>query len=69
MAGLHSTIKAILNGLEAQGARIVPKKSGWQIMCPNGEIITLHATPSDHRALRNARSHVRRAGLRWPLDR
>lgn len=66
---MASTMRTILDGLESQGARIVRKKSGWQVLAPNGEIITLHVTPSDHRALRNARSHVRRAGLDWPLDK
>ena len=69
MAGLGSAVRSIIKGLEGQGARVVKKKAGWQIMCPNGEIVTLHATPSDHRALRNARSHIRRAGLTWPLDK
>lgn len=61
-------IKRILDGLEAQGAKIVETKKGWQIMCPDGSIVGIHKTESDHRALRNTRSRIKRAGLDWPLD-
>jgi hypothetical protein len=69
MARDTKTIKIALAGLEAQGARIVETRSGWQILCPSGDIVTMHATESDHRALSNTRSRIRRAGLNWPLDK
>ena len=69
MATLESTMNRVVAGLQSQGARIVRKKKGWQVRCPNGQLILMHVTPSDHRALLNIRSHVRRCGLRWPLDK
>jgi len=68
MASQSSTIAKIIKGLDAQGARIKETTKGYQIMCPNGDIITMHKTPSDHRAMRNTRARVKRAGLDWPLD-
>lgn len=69
MAGLKSQLREIIKGLEAQGARVKETSDGWQILCPNGDIVTMHRTPSDHRALRNTRSRIKRAGLTWPLDK
>lgn len=69
MASSKSELRTILNGLEEQGCRVVRKTNGWQVLCPSGDIVTLHNTPSDYRALRNARSLIKRAGLRWPLDK
>lgn len=69
MAGQAAATRRILDGLEAQGARIKRTSEGWQVYCPNGEIVTMHVTPSDHRAMRNARSRVKRNGLHWPLDK
>ena len=61
-------IKKIVKGLEQQGARIVRTKKGYQILAPNGDIIGMHLTESDHRAMSNTRGRVRRSGLEWPLD-
>lgn len=69
MARDTKSIKIILEGLEAQGARIKQTRDGYQVMCPSGDIVTMHATESDHRALRNTRSRIKRAGLVWPLDK
>lgn len=66
---MNKTTKLILEGLEAQGARIKPTKKGWQVLCPSGAIVTMHGTESDWRAIRNTRAEVKRAGLRWPLDK
>jgi len=62
-------IRKILTGLEQQGARVKPTRDGWQILCPSGDIVTMHGTESDHRAMRNTRSRIKRAGLQWPLDK
>lgn len=68
MASKNADIRTILNGLEAQGARIVDTKAGYMIMCPSGDKVTMHKTPSDFRAMRNTRARIKRAGLTWPLD-
>lgn len=60
-------IKALIAGLEAQGATIRETSHGWQVLCPEGGLVTLHGTPSDHRAERNLRSELRRRGMKWPL--
>ena len=60
-------VKALIAGLEAQGATIREKTNGWQILCPSGGIVTIHGTPSDRRAEMNLKSEIRRRGLRWPL--
>lgn len=60
--------RLIFDALEAQGARIKPTRDGWQILTPSGDIVTVHATESDHRAMRNTRSRIKRAGLNWPGD-
>lgn len=61
-------IRALLAGLEEQGAVIVRIRDGWQVRCPNGGIITVHGSPSDRRAEMNLRSEVRKRGMRWPFD-
>lgn len=60
--------KIILTHLEKQGAQVVQTTKGWQVYLPDGNIVTMHRTESDHRAERNARSYVLRAGLTWPFD-
>jgi len=53
------------------------KGLGWQaeygkhikLTCPDGSTVTVAATPSDHRALANFVSQVRRAGVTWPPQR
>lgn len=62
------SIKRILDGLAKQGCEIKTTTKGWQILCPDGSIVGVHKTESDHRALRNTRSRIKRAGLIWPLD-
>jgi hypothetical protein len=54
----------LLRAVEAQGGTIKRIKSGYQIFAPNGvDIVTLHGTPSDRRALANAVAELRRAGF------
>jgi hypothetical protein len=69
VASLNSEMKAIVKGLAQQGCVIKDTAKGWMVYCPNGEMVSMHKTPSDHRALRNARSRIKRAGLTWPLDK
>ena len=65
---MKKQIKALLADLERQGATIkATSRNGWQVLCPNGGIVTIHATPSDHRALLNLKSELRKRGMTWPL--
>lgn len=68
MSSSQKLLQEILKGLASQGGKVEDKKSGYMIKFPNGFMLTLHKTPSDHRALKNERSRVRRAGYHWPLD-
>lgn len=60
-------IRTLLSGLEGQGATVKATTKGWQVKCPSGGLLTIHRTPSDHRAVKNLRSIVKRQGMRWPL--
>jgi hypothetical protein len=54
----------LLRAVEAQGGTIKRIKSGYQVFAPNGiDIVTVHGTPSDRRALANAVAELRRAGF------
>ena len=62
-------LKIILTSLESQGCTVIPTKKGWQVRFPDGEnSIQLHTSESDHRAEKNTRARVIRAGLLWPFD-
>ena len=61
-------MRIVLTSLERQGCEITPTNKGWFVKFPNGDSMTLHRTDSDHRAERNTRSRVKRAGLEWPFD-
>lgn len=56
------------------------RRAGWSIgvggtghyklLAPDGEFVTtIPATPSDHRARRNAIAALRRAGFAWPTSK
>lgn len=34
----------------------------WKVRCPNGVLIIVACSPSDHRAVKNARARLRRTG-------
>ena len=54
----------LLRAVEAQGGTIKKIKNGYQVFAPNGiDIVTVHGTPSDRRALANAVAELRRAGF------
>ena len=54
----------LLRAVEAQGGTIKKTKSGCQVFAPNGiDIVTVHGTPGDRRALANAVAELRRAGF------
>lgn len=49
---------------EEQGFQVKETKKGWLIHTPNGQgSVTIHRTPSDHHAPKNARARLRRYGL------
>lgn len=60
-------LSRIVAALVKQGATVRRTKSGgWVLRFPNGGSATLHATASDHHAIRNFRAIVEAAGLEWP---
>jgi hypothetical protein len=57
-------LRELLRAVDAQGGTIRKIKNGYQVFAPNGiDIVTLHGTPSDRRALANAVAELRRAGF------
>jgi hypothetical protein len=61
---IRKEFKEVLRAVEAQGGTIKEIKSGYQVFAPNGiDIVTVHGTPSDRRALANAVAELRRAGF------
>jgi hypothetical protein len=58
-------IRRLKRQLERQGWRIVEKKSGaFMALSPDGETkVTIHATPGDRRALKNAVANLRKGGF------
>lgn len=61
------SLPRLIKGLERQGARTKPVKSGWRILFPNGTSTCLHTSISDRRGVLNLQADVRRGGLEWPL--
>ena len=63
---IKKEFRELLDAVEEQGGTIRRIKSGYQVLAPNGvDIVTLHGTPSDRRALANAAAEPRRAGFTW----
>lgn len=61
---MKKEFKKLLKEVEKQGATIKPTKSGCLVLSPDGKgKVALHGTPSDHRALQNAVSQLRKAGF------
>lgn len=57
-------LKQITDAAEAAGWKSKDTKSGQMWLAPDGKgKVTIHGTPSDHRAIKNLRSEFRRAGL------
>lgn len=68
MAEGQKRLKIILVSLERQGCGVERKNKGWFIKFPNGDSTMIHTSDSDHRAEKNTRARVLRAGLQWPFD-
>lgn len=62
---LPKTHRRLADALIAAGATWAPAAKSKTAIYPagNGPVVFLHSTPSDHRALRNDRAQLRRAGL------
>lgn len=57
-------IRRLVEAAKRHGCRVERKGSGHlAVYAPNGDIINLPFTPSDHRAVLNCRSQLRRAGV------
>lgn len=54
--------RKLIKEAEAAGGRVEKKNAGVMIYGPTG-MVMMHTTASDHRALANARSELRKAGL------
>ncbi len=53
----------LVQDLASQDCTVKRTKKGWFIGFPDGSSMALHTTDSDHRALKNTRARIRRAGL------
>jgi hypothetical protein len=62
---IDKDLKKLRKSLEAQGARIVEKKSGWMVYPPDKrrDAVMIHLTNSDWRSIKNARALLRRSGF------
>lgn len=61
--------RIIIADLEKQGARVRETKAGFIVFFADGSSMSLHGSESDHRAEKNTRARVLRAGLTWVFDR
>jgi len=60
----------VIDAAIEQGWRTQTTKDGLQLFAPDGvAIVTIHGTPSDRRAIKNAISRLRRHGFQWPPKR
>lgn len=66
MGSAQKEIRAIVKAAEEQGWRVKQGKAHYLLLAPDGiNKVTVASTPSDHRALDNAISRLRRYGLKW----
>lgn len=57
--------RRLRKALEEQGWRVEDRGQRWLVYSPDGvTVVTIHRTPSDHRAWRNMLSRLRRGGFR-----
>lgn len=60
--GFNKEWKRLVGEAQVAGGRVETKKKGIMIYGPTG-LVMLHTSTSDHRALANTRSELRKAGL------
>lgn len=57
--------KKLIKAAETEGWTLEKTKKGYRMLHPNGkDTVGFHGTPSDNRALMNARGDFRRAGVK-----
>jgi hypothetical protein len=67
MGTMDTDWKRVIAAALDQGWRLRRTSDGFQLMAPDGMyIVTIHGTPSDRRAIRNAIAHLRQGGFEWP---
>jgi hypothetical protein len=58
-------IGRLLDVAEGGGWTVKQKRDGWMLLAPNRrDSVMVHATNSDHRAIKNLRAKLRRFGLK-----
>jgi hypothetical protein len=64
----NKELRGVLEAAEAQGWRVEPSKAGYLLFPPDQSqgIVSVHKTPSDHRAMKNLIGEMRRRGFIWP---
>lgn len=56
----------VIDEAERQGWRAKETSDGYQLLAPDGRnIVTIHLSESDHRAIRNTINRMRRFGFQW----
>lgn len=56
-------MRQLFSKLTDAGITVQQTKAGWQVLAPDGSIITVHRTESDHRAMKNTMARLKRAGV------
>jgi hypothetical protein len=62
--GVSREVQDLLIKAENLGCAIEHGAKHVQVKVPGGGIVTMPKTPSDHRSIPNAKSQLRRAGLK-----
>lgn len=62
---MHKDIRKLTKKLRKQGWQIEEARKHIKCWAPDGEtMVTIPSTPSDHRAIKNAKAQLRRSGAR-----
>jgi hypothetical protein len=57
-------MKSLVRAAQDAGCEVDLSGGGhWRLKCPNGKIVFMPSSPSDFRAIRNARAMLRREGV------
>lgn len=61
---MRKELKRLLNAVEDAGCRVDATRGGhYQVFVPDGGIVLISGTSSDHHAMKNALADLRRAGV------
>lgn len=62
---MNKELRDLIKALRAQGFEVeMTKKNHYLVRKGGHRVATIAGTASDHRSMRNVRSHLRRAGFR-----